>query len=78
MLEQVEQETLGVLQSGAVSGSVVLYSSDLAAQALNAICCNELKILESWGNGTNTEVTGTSRGSRGGLCCGVTTRASCC
>ena len=56
VLVQVEQQTLGELQAGAQQGSMVLYSSELQAEGLNALCCNQLKILESWGNGTNTEV----------------------
>jgi hypothetical protein len=51
---QVEQLTLGEIASGAPAGSVLLYGRELLAQGLP--CLLQPRLLESWGNGTNTEV----------------------
>jgi hypothetical protein len=49
--------TLGQLGAGSRgNGSVLLYSSDLQKQGMVAVSSKEAHILESWGNGTNTEV----------------------
>jgi hypothetical protein len=37
-------------------GSVLLYSTELQQQGLVAVNSKQARILESWGNGTNTEV----------------------
>jgi hypothetical protein len=51
---QVEQQTLGEIGSGAPGGSVLLYGRELLQQGLP--CLLQPRLLESWGNGTNTEV----------------------
>jgi hypothetical protein len=51
---QVEQLTLGEIASGAPGGSVLLYGRELLQQGLP--CLLQPRLLESWGNGTNTEV----------------------
>lgn len=49
--------TLGQLAAASTGGgSVLLYSSQLQTQGLVAVESNKGLILESWFNGTNTEV----------------------
>lgn len=49
--------TLGQLaEGGRGGGSVLLYSSELRKQNMTAVNPKKASILESWGNGTNTEV----------------------
>lgn len=57
MLVQVHMLTLGQLAAGSRGGgSVLLYSRELQQQGLVAVNSRQAHILESWGNGTNTEV----------------------
>lgn len=57
MLAQVRMLTLGQLAAGSRGGgSVLLYSKELQQQGLVAVNSRQAHILESWGNGTNTEV----------------------
>jgi hypothetical protein len=51
---QVEEQTLGEIAAGAPQGSVLLYGRELLRQGLP--CLLQPRLLESWGNGTNTEV----------------------
>lgn len=53
---QVELQTLGEIAAQAPAGSVILYSSELQQQGVTALTSRQLQILESWFNGTNTEV----------------------
>jgi hypothetical protein len=50
----VEQQTLGEIAAAAPQGSVLLYSRELMQQGLP--CLVQPRLLESWFNGTNTEV----------------------
>lgn len=63
--------TIGQLGQGSRGGgSVLLYSTELQQQGLVAVNSRQARILESWGNGTNTEVQADSRlcmGHVGGL-----------
>jgi hypothetical protein len=66
--------TLGQLAAGSRGGgSVLLYSRELQQQGLVAVNSRQAHILESWGNGTNTEV-GTVEAA-GRLCCVLCVRA---
>lgn len=65
--------TLGQLAEGSRGGgSVLLYSSELRKQNMTAVSPKKASILESWGNGTNTEVRNNSECgscSRPCVCC---------
>ncbi|WIA10286.1 hypothetical protein OEZ85_010480 [Tetradesmus obliquus] len=51
--QQVEQQTLGELAASAPQGSLLLYGRELRGAGLP--CLLQPRLLESWGNGTNTE-----------------------
>lgn len=53
---QVEQQTLAELAATGPLGSVLVYCSELQQAGLTALSSRQLEILESWGNGTDTEV----------------------
>lgn len=56
---QVQLLTLGQLAVGSQGGgSVLLYSRELQQQGLKSVDSRRVHILESWFNGTNTDVSG--------------------
>jgi hypothetical protein len=50
----VEQQTLGEIAAAGPQGSLLLYGRELLQQGLP--CLMQPRLLESWANGTNTEV----------------------
>jgi hypothetical protein len=59
MCTQVQTLTLGQLAAGSRGGgTALLYSRELQQQGLTAVSSRGGFILESWFNGTNTEVRG--------------------